>query len=65
KVVSALVRSHRERINGGGYYRGVRGRDLSPADAAEAYQTSREARPHRAALSDAGAAQCRLFSTAQ
>ena len=51
---------HHERLDGSGYHRGARGTDLSPAArilaAAEAFQTAREARPHRAALSDAAAA---------
>ena len=60
KVVAALVLRHHERLDGNGYHRGARGSDLSPAArilaAAEAFQTAREARPHRAALSDAAAA---------
>jgi HD-GYP domain-containing protein (c-di-GMP phosphodiesterase class II) len=55
KSVAALVLRHHERIDGSGYHRYVRGNDLSPAArilaAAEAFQTAREARPHRAALS--------------
>ena len=60
KVVAALVLRHHERLDGSGYHRGVRGPDLSPAArvlaAAETFQTAREARPHRAALSDTAAA---------
>jgi HD-GYP domain-containing protein (c-di-GMP phosphodiesterase class II) len=60
KAVAALVLRHHERLNGSGYHRYVRGADLSPAArilaAAEAFQTAREARPYRAALSDAAAA---------
>src|SRR4029079_13066420 len=60
KAVAALVLRHHERLDGSGYHRYARGNDLSPAArilaAAEAFQTAREARPHRAALSDAGAA---------
>jgi HD-GYP domain-containing protein (c-di-GMP phosphodiesterase class II) len=60
KSVAALVLRHHERLDGSGYHRYVRGTDLSPAArilaAAEAFQTAREARPHRAALSDAAAA---------
>jgi HD-GYP domain-containing protein (c-di-GMP phosphodiesterase class II) len=60
KAVASLVLRHHERLDGSGYHRGVRGPDLSPAArilaAAEAFQTAREARPHRAALSDAAAA---------
>src|SRR5712691_3019556 len=60
KVVAALVQRHHERLDGSGYYRNSRGPDLSPAArilaAAEAFQTAREARPYRAALSDAAAA---------
>jgi HD-GYP domain-containing protein (c-di-GMP phosphodiesterase class II) len=60
KVVAALVQRHHERLDGSGYYRNSRGPDLSPAArilaAAETFQTAREARPHRPALSDAAAA---------
>jgi HD-GYP domain-containing protein (c-di-GMP phosphodiesterase class II) len=60
KAVAALVQRHHERLDGSGYHRNSRGQDLSPAArvlaAAEAFQTAREARPHRAALSDAAAA---------
>src|SRR5262249_41674426 len=55
-----LVLRHHERLDGSGYHRYARGNDLSPAArilaAAEAFQTAREARPHRAAMSDAAAA---------
>ena len=60
KAVAALVLRHHERLDGTGYHCGVRGADLSPAArilaAAEAFQTAREARPHRDALSDTAAA---------
>jgi HD-GYP domain-containing protein (c-di-GMP phosphodiesterase class II) len=60
KLVAALVQRHHERLDGTGYYRNSRGPDLSPAarilSAAEAFQTAREARPHRPASSDAAAA---------
>jgi HD-GYP domain-containing protein (c-di-GMP phosphodiesterase class II) len=60
KAVAALVLRHHERLDGSGYHRNARGPDLSPAArilaAAEAFQTAREARPHRAASSDAAAA---------
>jgi HD-GYP domain-containing protein (c-di-GMP phosphodiesterase class II) len=60
RSVAALVLRHHERLDGSGYHRYARGNDLSPAArvlaAAEAFQTAREARPHRAALSDAAAA---------
>jgi HD-GYP domain-containing protein (c-di-GMP phosphodiesterase class II) len=60
KAVAALVQRHHERIDGSGYYRNSRGSDLSPAArilaAAEAFQTAREARPHRPAETDAAAA---------
>ena len=59
-AVAALVLCHHERINGSGYHRWVRGPDLPPGArvlaAAEAFQTSREDRPHRPALSAAAAA---------
>jgi len=57
KAVAALVQRHHERLDGTGYYRNSRAPDLSPAArilaAAEAFQTAREARPHRSAASDA------------
>jgi HD-GYP domain-containing protein (c-di-GMP phosphodiesterase class II) len=60
KAVAALVLRHHEHLDGSGYHRYVRGSDLSPAArilaAAEAFQTAREARPHRLALSDTAAA---------
>jgi HD-GYP domain-containing protein (c-di-GMP phosphodiesterase class II) len=60
KPVAALVLRHHERLDGTGYHRYARGTDLSPAArilaAAETFQTAREARPHRAASSDAAAA---------
>ena len=60
KSVAALVLRHHERLDGSGYHRYVHGNDLSPAArvlaAAEAFQTAREARPYRPALSDQAAA---------
>jgi len=60
RAVAALVMRHHERLDGSGYHRYVRGADLSPAArvlaAAEAFQTAREVRPYRAALSNADAA---------
>jgi HD-GYP domain-containing protein (c-di-GMP phosphodiesterase class II) len=60
KLVATLVQRHHERLDGSGYYRNSRGPDLSPAArvlaAAEAFQTARESRPQRPALSDAAAA---------
>ncbi len=51
---------HHERLDGSGYHRYARASDLSPAArvlaAAEAFQTAREERPHRPALSNAAAA---------
>ncbi|ESY99895.1 HD domain-containing phosphohydrolase [Mesorhizobium sp. LNHC209A00] len=59
-VMAALVLRHHERLDGSGYHRKVGGSDLSPAArilaAAEAFQTSREERPHRKALSSEAAA---------
>jgi len=59
-AVAALVSRHHERLDGSGYYRNVRGPEISAAarvlGAAEAFQTAREDRPHRPALSDAAAA---------
>jgi HD-GYP domain-containing protein (c-di-GMP phosphodiesterase class II) len=60
KGVAALVLRHHERLDGSGYHRYAKAPDLSPAArilaATEAFQTAREARPHRAAMSDAAAA---------
>src|SRR5206468_11794165 len=60
KAVAALVQRHHERLDGSGYHRNSRGPDLSPAArvlaAAEAFQTAREARPYRPAMSDVAAA---------
>ena len=60
KSVAALVLRHHERLDGSGYHRYAKAADLSPAArilaAAEAFQTAKEARPHRSALSDAAAA---------
>jgi len=59
-AIASLVCCHHERLDGSGYHRGVRGSDLSSAArilaAAEVFQTAREARPHRPALSDTAAA---------
>lgn len=58
--IAALVLRHHERLDGTGYHRYAKAPDLSPAArilaAAEAFQTAREARPHRPALNDAAAA---------
>jgi HD-GYP domain-containing protein (c-di-GMP phosphodiesterase class II) len=58
--LGALAVQHRERLDGSGYPRGISGRSISRAarvlGAAEAYQAMREPRPHRVALSAAGAA---------
>ena len=68
QAVTALVLRHHERLDGSGYHRHARGNDLSPAArilaAAESFQTAREARPHRAAMSDVAAAS-RLRSAAK
>ncbi len=60
KAVAALVLRHHERLDGSGYHRGVKGADLSPAArvlaAAGAFATATETRPHRAAMSESGAA---------
>ena len=60
KAIAALVLRHHERLDGSGYHRYARAPDLSPTArilaAAEAFQTAREARPHRPALSDVEAA---------
>jgi HD-GYP domain-containing protein (c-di-GMP phosphodiesterase class II) len=60
KTVAALVLRHHERLDGTGYHRYAKASDLSPAArilaAAEAFQTAREARPHRPAMNDTAAA---------
>lgn len=60
RSVAALVLRHHERLDGTGYHRHVKAADLSPAArilaAAEAFQTAREARPHRPAMTDTAAA---------
>lgn len=60
KAIAALVLRHHERLDGTGYHRYAKAPDLSPAArilaAAEAFQTAREARPYRSALSDEAAA---------
>jgi HD-GYP domain-containing protein (c-di-GMP phosphodiesterase class II) len=60
RSVAALVLRHHERLDGSGYHRHARGSDLSAAArvlaAAEAFQTAREDRPHRQALSAVAAA---------
>ena len=60
RTIAALVLRHHERLDGTGYHRYARGSDLSAAArilaAAETFQTARESRPYRAALSDAAAA---------
>lgn len=60
RSVAALVLRHHERLDGTGYHRYAKASDLSPAArilaAAEAFQTAREARPHRPGLGDAAAA---------
>jgi len=58
--VALAVRRHHERLDGSGYDSHVKAPDLSPPArilaAAEAYQTAREARPHRPAISAEAAA---------
>jgi HD-GYP domain-containing protein (c-di-GMP phosphodiesterase class II) len=56
---------HHERLNGSGYYRGCRGRELSPAvrilAAADAFHAMTQERPHRPAL-EPGQAAAKLQS---
>jgi len=58
--VAALVLRHHERLDGTGYHRYAKAPDLSPAArilaAAERFQTAREDRPHRPAMSETAAA---------
>jgi HD-GYP domain-containing protein (c-di-GMP phosphodiesterase class II) len=60
RSVASLVLRHHERLDGSGYHRNAMAPDLSPAArvlaAAEAFQTAREARPHRPPMTDAMAA---------
>ena len=60
EATGALVLRHHERLDGSGYHRGATAADLPPAArilaAAEAFQTAREERPHRKALSAEAAA---------
>ena len=60
KAIAALVLRHHERLDGTGYHRYAKAPDLSPAArilaATEAFQTAREARPYRSALTDEAAA---------
>ncbi len=63
-AMAALVLRHHERLDGTGYHRKALGVDLSQAArilaAAEAFQTAREERPHRKAVSrEMAAAQLR------
>ncbi|HVR04288.1 MAG TPA: HD domain-containing phosphohydrolase [Polyangia bacterium] len=59
--LAALVASHHERLDGGGYHRGVGGAALAPAArllaAADVYHALTEARAHRAALTPEAAAR--------
>ena len=64
EAMAGLVERHHERLDGSGYHRKASASDLSPAArilaAAEVFQTSREERPHRKALSaEAAAAKLR------
>jgi HD-GYP domain-containing protein (c-di-GMP phosphodiesterase class II) len=58
--LGAVAVQHRERLDGSGYPQGLMAPALSVVSrtlaAADAYRTWREPRPHRAALSEAGAA---------
>jgi HD-GYP domain-containing protein (c-di-GMP phosphodiesterase class II) len=60
RSVAALVLRHHERLDGTGYHRYAKANDLSPAArilaAAEAFQTARETRPYRPALTNVAAA---------
>lgn len=60
RAEAELVSRHHERLDGSGYHRNLRGPDLSLSArilaAVEAWQTAREARPHRAAASAAAVA---------
>ncbi len=60
RSLADVASCHHERLDGSGYFRGLRGSGLSAAArvlaAADAYHTKTEARPHREALSPAAAA---------
>lgn len=66
--VTAVAEAHRERLDGSGYPRGLRGSALPTAQrilaAADSYQGSLEHRPHRAAL-EGEAAAARLRGEAE
>jgi HD-GYP domain-containing protein (c-di-GMP phosphodiesterase class II) len=53
--IATISGQHHERVDGSGYFRGLRGAAQDPVSrilaAAEAYQTKLEPRPHRAAMS--------------
>jgi HD-GYP domain-containing protein (c-di-GMP phosphodiesterase class II) len=59
--IGVVAAAHHERLDGSGYHRGVSAAQLPPAArvlaAADAFQALTEARPHRAALPPAGAAE--------
>jgi DNA-binding NarL/FixJ family response regulator len=59
--MAAIAGMHHERLDGSGYHRGARGRDMTPAArilaAADAFQAMTQERPHRAALSPEQAAE--------
>ena len=59
--VARIVGLHHERLDGSGYHRGCRGRDLSVVarvlGAADAFQAMTEARPHRQALTPENAGE--------
>jgi HD-GYP domain-containing protein (c-di-GMP phosphodiesterase class II) len=60
RCLAVIGGEHHERVDGSGYFRGLRGPALNPVArvlaVAEAYQTKLESRPHRAALGRAAAA---------
>jgi DNA-binding CsgD family transcriptional regulator len=67
--LGALAIQHRERLDGSGYPRGLSGNAITRSGrvlgAAEAYQTKREARPHRRACTvEEAAAQLRAEAEA-
>jgi HD-GYP domain-containing protein (c-di-GMP phosphodiesterase class II) len=59
--IGLLAATHHERMDGGGYHRGIGGTMLSPPArllaAADAYHAMTQPRPHRAARTDADAAR--------
>jgi HD-GYP domain-containing protein (c-di-GMP phosphodiesterase class II) len=61
ELVAPIAGMHHERLDGSGYHRGCRARDIAPATrvlaAADVFQAMTQQRPHRKALDGEHAAQ--------